>query len=166
MESPKLRLQLSPAELDKSLLELYKRVTEGPSGDVFRVIGGGGPVGLQNMYMKRQASRKSRHKLEVGDPLDLFPSYVDMSASDEEEARATAAQSVRQALSRNLPSRSGINGSSSPTKNPKSDPSNKQSPSMCFGVSNRKFCPPQSWTGLRAPSVPMPRSSSRMSLLV
>jgi hypothetical protein len=52
LESPKLRLQLSPAELDKSLLELYDNVSRGPSGDVLRLIGAGGnPIGLQNLYM-------------------------------------------------------------------------------------------------------------------
>ena len=34
LESPTLHLKLSPAELDKSLLDLYARLSESPSGDV------------------------------------------------------------------------------------------------------------------------------------
>ena len=145
--SPKLRLQLSPAELDKSLLELYNKVVEGPSGDVFRVIGGGGPVGLQNMYMKRQAARKTRKQLVKGEDvlLDLLPTYVG-EASDKGET--TAAQSVRRALSRNLPA----NGRKNDT------------PSMCgFGCVQSSSHVPQSWSGLRAPPK---RSSNKFSLLI
>ena len=32
LESPKLRLNLSPAELDNQLLDLYKWVADGPRG--------------------------------------------------------------------------------------------------------------------------------------
>ena len=48
LSSPKLRVKLSPAKLDKLLLELYDSVVQGPSGDVFRVIGGGSNVGRQS----------------------------------------------------------------------------------------------------------------------
>ena len=139
LESPKLRLQLSPAQLDNSLLELYNKVVEGPSGDVFRVIGGGGQIGLQNMYMKRQAARKSRKSLMQGGSLDLFPTYN--TNVDAGEDRKTAAQSVRRVLSRNLPG--------------------KKDPSMCFGVARATVRAPQSWTGLRAPS-----RSGKFSLLI
>ena len=60
--SPKLRLQLSPAELDKRLLEFYNTVSESSSGDVLRVIGGGNNVGRQNYYLKQQA-QKSKHSV-------------------------------------------------------------------------------------------------------
>ncbi len=64
LESPKLKLQLSPAELDKQLLDLYTKISEGPSGDVFRVIGGGANVGRQNLYMKQQARNQSKNGLD------------------------------------------------------------------------------------------------------
>jgi len=64
LSSPKLRVKLSPAKLDKRLLELYDSVIEGPRGDVFRVIGGGATVGRQNLYLKQQQSKlvKSQHQ--------------------------------------------------------------------------------------------------------
>jgi hypothetical protein len=55
---PKLRLKLSPAELDESLLELYDKISEIPSGDVLRLISGGGGIALQNLYMIRQAQKE------------------------------------------------------------------------------------------------------------
>ena len=58
--SPKLKVKLSPAELDKILLELYNNVVEGPGADVLRIIGGGANVGRQKYYMKQQALRHKR----------------------------------------------------------------------------------------------------------
>ncbi len=58
--SPKLKLTLSPGELDKLLLEFYNNVSEGPGGDVLRMIGGGANVGRQKYYMKQQALRLKR----------------------------------------------------------------------------------------------------------
>lgn len=97
LESPKLRLQLSPAELDKQLLDLYTKVSDGPSGDVFRVIGGGANVGRQNLYMKQQARKQS------GKGLDLFtmPVFADLEDTDDRERTTT--QWVKLALSRTLP---------------------------------------------------------------
>lgn len=166
LESPKLRLQLAPAELDKSLLELYNKVVEGPSGDVFRVIlgGGGSSIALQNMYMKRQAARQSRKKLANGGySLDLLPSFV-----WEAEEERTAEQSIRRALSRNLAVQT-ITEPSSSTQQTETDSTTKQTPSMsCFGISRRiPSLVPQSWSGLRAPrSFPKSSSSSRLSLLI
>jgi len=75
MSSPKLRVKLSPAKLDKLLLELYDSVTDGPSGDVFRVIGGGANVGKQNLYMKQQQSKstKARYHDDLEDLEDSKP---------------------------------------------------------------------------------------------
>ncbi len=58
--SPKLKVKLSPGELDKILLELYINVSEGPGADVLRMIGGGANVGRQKYYMKQQALRTKR----------------------------------------------------------------------------------------------------------
>ena len=60
MSSPKLRVKLSPAKLDKLLLELYDSVADGPSGDVFRVIGGGVNVGKQDLYLKQQQTKMAK----------------------------------------------------------------------------------------------------------
>lgn len=98
LESPKLRIQLSPAELDKQLLDLYTKVADGPSGDVFRVIGGGANVGRQNLYMKQQARKRA------GKGIDLFslPTFADLD--DIMDGRdLTTTQWVKVALSRTMP---------------------------------------------------------------
>ncbi|GAX11352.1 digalactosyldiacylglycerol synthase [Fistulifera solaris] len=100
-DSPKLKVKLSPAELDKSLLELYDKISQSSSGDVLRVIGGGGPVALQNLYMKRQAAKKSRKNLLNGGLVDVLPTF--MGEIEGGEKSRTATQRVRWALSRNLP---------------------------------------------------------------
>lgn len=96
LENPKLRIQLSPAELDKQLLDFYTKVAKGQSGDVFRVIGGGANVGRQNLYMKQQARKKSQKGL------DLFslPAFVDL---DDDAQPRTTTQWVKLALNRRKP---------------------------------------------------------------
>lgn len=108
LESPKLRLKLSPAELDKTLLELYDNISAGPSGDVLRMIGGGGSIGLQNMYMRRQAMKKrgrggggSGRGLGGSIASDLFP--FDLGDWEFEESNGSVSQWIRWALRRNLP---------------------------------------------------------------
>ena len=100
LESPKLRLRLSPAELDKTLLELYDNISAGPSGDVLRVIGGGGSIGLQNMYMRRQAMKKLGRAGALSSS-DLFP--FDLNDADVVERDRSISQWIRWALRRNLP---------------------------------------------------------------
>jgi len=60
LDSQTLRIKLSPAELDKQLLELYNSVVQGPRGDVFRVIGGGTDVGKQFLYLQQQAVKRKK----------------------------------------------------------------------------------------------------------
>jgi len=60
LDSQTLRIKLSPAELDKLLLELYNSVVQGPRGDVFRVIGGGTDVGKQFLYLQQQAKQEQQ----------------------------------------------------------------------------------------------------------
>jgi len=95
LQSPKLRLQLSPAELDKKLLELYKNVSDGPSGDVLRVIGGGNDVALQDLYVKGK-TRSSKN------PQSFFGQF-DALGDDSKEKERTASQWVNSVLKRNLP---------------------------------------------------------------
>jgi len=93
LQSPKLRLQLSPAELDKQLLELYKNVADGPSGDVLRIIGGGNDVALQDRYIKRKKTRTKNNS-------SLRSSAI---SEDTEEKERTTSQLVNSVLERTLP---------------------------------------------------------------
>lgn len=90
LDSPKLRVKLSPAKLDKLLLELYSSVTQGPSGDVFRVIGGGANVGRQHLYLKQQAAKSGTQKT---------PSFFDATVLN----KSSPTSLVKEALNRNFP---------------------------------------------------------------
>lgn len=99
LESPKLRLKISPAELDKQLLELYDQLTRGPGGDVLRLIGGGGQVGMQNLYMRRLAQKRKKRTGRIPDPVPFY--LADSEATD---SSRTLVGGIRRALRRNLPS--------------------------------------------------------------
>lgn len=165
-----MRLQLSPAELDKSLLDLYDRISESPSGDVLRVIGGGGPIGLQKLYMKRQAAKTARRKLLNGGALDLLPYFAgDIDALTKEDQRSPA-QWVRLALSRNLPSKSAMGSLAdqrSLTSKKVSDQfSEKESPKMCGGTWHNSLTKLTTWQGFRAPSSLQVRRANKFSVLI
>lgn len=138
--SPKLRLKLSPAELDQSLLELYETLSESPGGDLLRLIGGGGAIGLQNFYMRRQAQKKL---LRQGRPPEFFPSLFDDAES--EEKSTTPSQRIRWALRQNVP-----------TRNPQdSTPANKEQSAigsnlkMSILQTPKTFSRPIQWPGLK-----------------
>jgi hypothetical protein len=98
LESPKLQLQLSPAELDRRLLELYEGVTGGPGGDLLRIINSGGnDVAFQTLYIKRNAARKRRKNANSRSV--RFGPFDD----ERDENAQTASQWVQRALKRNLP---------------------------------------------------------------
>lgn len=106
LESPKLRLQLSPAELDNRLLDFYNGVIKGSSGDYLRLLSGGSRVGMQNLYMKQQAQQQRRRERRPND--DGTPAFSSALLHDEEddlseEKDRSAAQWVKLALRRNLP---------------------------------------------------------------
>ena len=153
LESPKLRLKLSPAELDKTLLELYDNISAGPSGDVLRVVGGGGSIGLQNMYMRRQAMKNRGG----GDSRSyLFP--FDLGDTGAAEGDRSISQRVRWALRRNLPNLNGANFSPvSPLGAKMKAPffrknNNKETPKMSLcNIPNQRNHISSSWSGL-APS--------------
>lgn len=94
LDSPKLRVKLSPAKLDKLLLELYNSVTEGPRGDVFRVIGGGANVGRQHLYLKQQEAKSDTHQKPKTPPYFLDATVLNKSSPT---------SLVKKALNRNLP---------------------------------------------------------------
>lgn len=102
LESPKLELQLSPAELDKRLLDLYKAITEGPGGDLLRVIGGGNDVAFQTLYIKRNEAKK-RKQSAIGRRSIVFGPF---DGIDRDDNAQTASQWVQRALRRNLPRKS------------------------------------------------------------
>jgi hypothetical protein len=101
LTSPKLEVKLSPAELDKQLLDLFESMSKGQSGDLLRVIAGGGnDVALQHRYMKRQA----RKQLSAANALNFTaPFFADSSFENTDENSRTASQWVRWAMRRNLP---------------------------------------------------------------
>jgi hypothetical protein len=104
LESPKLRLQLSPAELDKSLLELYDTVSKSPGGDLLRLICGGGQIGLQNLYMRR---RTQKNVYQQGVFAEFFPSPLDDDSDRDDPTRRTPVQRIRWALRKNAPNTGG-----------------------------------------------------------
>lgn len=101
LESPKLRLRLSPAELDKQLLDLYKKVADGPSGDIFRIIGGGKEVALQDFYIKKRAARGRARNPQTVDKITFGP--FESLGDDSDSSRRTVSQLVNSVLRRNLP---------------------------------------------------------------
>ena len=101
LESPKLEVQLSPAELDRRLLELYESVAGSPGGDLLRVISGGSAVAFQQMYIKRNEARK-RRKNRIGRSVVFGP----FDGDDREENVRTTSQWIQRALRRNLPQKS------------------------------------------------------------
>jgi hypothetical protein len=96
LDSLKLRVKLSPAKLDKLLLELYDNVTKGPSGDVFRVIGGGANVGRQAQYIKEQQQLANLQD-QGNSPLFDFAPFANNAS--------TPTSLVKRALKRNFPQR-------------------------------------------------------------
>jgi hypothetical protein len=113
LESPKLQLKVSPAELDKQLLDLYRWVADGPSGDVLRIIAGGQDVAFQDLYIKRQSRkerlRTSRKPPKLSGGFDFF--------DDSETERRTTSQWINQALKRNLAKKNTV-----PQKDTSTDP--------------------------------------------
>lgn len=96
LSSPKLRVKLSPAKMDKLMLELYDSVVQGERGDVFRVIGGGATVGRQLRYIKEQQSKLSKSQYQDTATLAEIGLMSDSEAT-------TPTNLVKAALQRNLP---------------------------------------------------------------
>jgi len=174
LTSPKLRLKLSPAELDKALLEFYDRASESPGGDLLRVIGGGGEVGLQNWYLRRQAERERWRKLKEGVAPEMFSNFSsEVDGSD--DLLGSASQLVRRSLRRNLNKIGSRNTLRLQAKNNDSsnENQNKNTPSMSY--SSRPTPSPSAtlctWNGLRSPQsfyrrVPSRSATNKFSLLI
>lgn len=154
LQSPKLRLQLSPAELDKQLLELYKNIADGPRGDVLRVLGGGQEVAFQDLFIKRRTAKYRRNQSVDQSSLSFGPFSDSMEAHDAKSP--TVSQWVQQALSKNLENSAVAPNSN---QNTKKSPSGQDNLKMCirsqvvshtrtvpFFTSRSQFCPPRSAT--------------------
>lgn len=148
LASPKMKIKLSPAELDKQLLELHDFIRGSPSGDVLRVIGGGANVGRQNLYLKNQALkvRKSKQRnihgnFVINSPLTKnkdTPQFLeDIGTGENPSVPNSVKRTLRQYL---VPENTSFVGSSdvSNHRNTKtsSNSSGKQGPTMTFGISN------------------------------
>ena len=99
LNSPKLKMKLSPAELDKQCLELYELMSEGPGGDLLRILGGGNDVALQHRYMKRKAMNELKAARSQN---ATAPFYVNSFNTDERSR--TTSQWVQWTMRKNLPS--------------------------------------------------------------
>lgn len=99
LASPKLKLQLSPAELDKQLLDLYNAFAENPSADMVRTVLGGANVGRQGHYLKEQARKqKNLVRLESGEK-NALPQFLDDVGVGEYRS---ATSWIKKTLRRNL----------------------------------------------------------------
>jgi len=169
LSSPKLRLKLSPAELDKSLLELYDTLSESPGGDILRVIGGGGSIGLQNYYMRRRAERERWQKLRDGIAPDIFPVFQDEEGAEDKDK--SASQLVRRLLMKNIPKEIGDgNRIYFNSKSSSKEEENRNTPSMCYASRKTQTAGLSTWTGLR-PShslhhMPARRGCTKFSILI
>lgn len=132
LSSPKLKLQLSPAELDNQLLELYKAVVDNPTSDALRSALGGSKVGRQGYYLKQQAL-KAKTKARVENAQNK-PQFL----NDAGEGDAT--KWIKQTLRRNL--QSNGNKSFLPDKKHMSKTKDSQKndhPSMMLSLGNQNY---------------------------
>lgn len=163
LDSPKLQLQLSPAELDKRLLELYEGVAGGPGGDLLRVIVGGNDVAFQTLYIKRNAARKR------GKDASRSVAFGPFDGDDRDDNARTASQWVQRTLKRNLPRKnipiSSPDPSGSSTQQAEKD---KTKMNMCLPASFRpggRFASVPS-TGRNHFCPPIRSSTSKFTLLI
>jgi len=100
LASPKLKIQLSPAELDRQLLDLYNSVSENPGTDILRTVMGGANVGRQSYYIKNQALKaKARARIESREANSITPQFLEDDGVDENRS---ATKWIKRALRRNL----------------------------------------------------------------
>jgi digalactosyldiacylglycerol synthase len=101
--SPKLKIQLSPAELDRQLLDLYNTISENPGADIFRTVMGGANVGRQNMYIREQMRKESKARAlqERRSGNTVIPQFLDDVGGGDTRS---ATKWVKKALRRNMQS--------------------------------------------------------------
>jgi len=140
LSSPKLKLQLSPAELDRLLLRFYNTVADGPSGDILRWIGAGGSatVATQYLYLRNQEIKTRRRKWarELSNSEIARSSYTSMPQFLEDiglERGQTATKWVKKALKRNL-KQSSFTPSAEDSE--RSNSSSKNTPRMSSMISS------------------------------
>ena len=158
LASPKLRVKLSPAELDQSLLELYDKLSESPSGDLLRLIGGGGSIAMQNLYMRRKAQKE----LQRGVMPELLPSLSNYETETNKETYSTPTQLVRWAMRKNLPNNRQAATTAATSKYKASKSKSEESLQM----STFSFERPAPLTGFKSFSTFTQRKPLSMSLLI
>lgn len=136
LQSPKLRLQLSPAELDKQLLEFYKSVVDGPTGDVLRSFGGGSDVALQDLYIKKKSLRERSKNPQSSGNVSFGP--FDALGEDSNKEERTASQWVNSVLRRNLPKTEDIESHQGDHAEKKKDKSDELTMSLSGRSSHRQ----------------------------
>lgn len=99
--SPKLKIQLSPAELDRQLLDLYNTISENPGADIFRTVMGGANVGRQNLYIRQQMRNeaKGRARKESKGSRITAPQFLDDVGGSESRS---ATKWIKKALRKNM----------------------------------------------------------------
>jgi hypothetical protein len=151
LESPKLKFKVSPAELDHALRELHDKISESPGGDVLRLIGGGGVIALQNLYLRRQEEKRRKKR--------NFFSEASLATADEDVEKGdnrTATQRIRWAMTNNIPKLKGNHGpparpTISHSKNRDTLNKNRDTLNMCASLHHvRSISLPTHWSGLRA----------------
>jgi len=146
LASPKMKIRLSPAELDKQLLELHDLISEGPSGDVLRVIGGGANVGRQNLYLKQQALKGHTNPTKTSNIDTRVDSSILTTMGSPQFLEdvgiggdSTATNWIKRALRRNLlPKNTSFldsNESSTKSSTKTSTPGRKEGPTMSLNFS-------------------------------
>lgn len=130
------------------MLELYDTISEGPGGDILRVIGGGGPIGLQNLYMRRRVEKDRWRRLRHGGNLEIFPTYSVLDENGEPK-RTSASDLVRKSLRRNIPDLRPKNKAFGLPAQESDRPN--EAPKMSFGARQVSWQSPAipKWNGLR-----------------
>ncbi len=169
LSSPKLKFQLSPAELDRQLLDLYNAIIDNPGSDIIRTVLGGANVGRQSYYLKQQALKAKRTaKLESSESKAAMPQFLEDVGIGE---NATATTWIKRTLRRNLQSSSSflpdneLNSSHSKHKDTKPHSYRKDSTKM-LATNHRLSRRSYSYSTFPKPSFRAPHLSSRLPNLL
>lgn len=101
VSSPKLRLKLSPAELDAQLLDLYNSLSQGPGGEAIRSTFGGEYVKKQNLRTQKKQQNISPKILK--NPKPVFAPDSDFLEDWANENAFAPEDWVKTTLRRNFP---------------------------------------------------------------
>jgi hypothetical protein len=137
---------------------------EGPGGDLLRLIGGGGPVALQNLYLRRQIEKQRKRNEWLP---DIFPALL----GDVDE-KGNTIQRIRWAMRKNIPKRAANQKSvASPRETSKLvPPKSKTDSQLKMSLTpHRPLCPTPTWSQaapICAFARPLGRRCMTMSVLI